>query len=81
MAAATVLESYFGKDYAFEDTSVLEFNIPKRSFSSLQAASREAGYSRFYGGIHYTVSVEQGLIDGKKVGEEILANMKLRTTK
>ncbi|MGA0559812.1 hypothetical protein ACO2Q8_24335 [Larkinella sp. VNQ87] len=37
---------------------------------------REAGLSRFYGGIHFMDAIEQGRAQGLKVGELVVLKMK-----
>ena len=68
-AAATVLAKRFGEDFAFRDTSEMEYIGLQRSFPSFIKASLEASVSRVYGGIHYLHSVNEGVIFGKKIGE------------
>ena len=68
-AAATVLSKRFGEDFAFHDTSEMEYIGMQRSFPSFMQASLEASVSRVYGGIHYLHSVREGVIFGKKIGE------------
>jgi hypothetical protein len=42
-----------------------------RSYNSLFDAAREAGISRFYGGIHYRPSIQIGLELGDEMGTRI----------
>lgn len=76
-AAATVLSSIFGSDFSFQDTSDLKYIGMQRHFTSFIQAADEASISRFYGGIHYKNSINQGAIQGKEVSEYILATVKL----
>jgi len=71
-AAAEVMTHNFGENFAFTDTSNLEFGIANRSFKSFHDAALEASWSRLYGGIHYRSDLEQGNIMGKKIGETIV---------
>jgi hypothetical protein len=50
----------------------------QRSFSSFIQASDECSVSRFYGGIHYRISVDKGAETGKKIGAYIIAKLKLK---
>ncbi len=75
-AAAEVLTGLFGDKLAFTDTT----HTPGRSFKSFNAAADEAAISRLYGGIHYRVDIENGLKQGKCVGQQILTNVKLIPT-
>lgn len=74
-AAATVLTEQFGRDFAFTDSTELEYGLPVRSFTSFDQAAAEAAISRLYGGIHYRRSIEQGVIQGRKVGELVLRRL------
>ena len=76
-AAAVVLTSYFGENFAFDDDTELQYGLPIRSFSSFKAASDEAAISRLYGGIHYRPAIDYGVDQGTKVGEFIIANIDL----
>ncbi|MBT4959940.1 MAG: phosphatidic acid phosphatase, partial [Flavobacteriaceae bacterium] len=51
--------------------------LPIRKFNSFIHASEEAAISRLYGGIHYRMAIDEGIIQGRKVGNYI--NEKLRT--
>lgn len=77
-AAATVLTARFGANFAFEDTSDLEYIGMKRQFSSFAQAAAEASISRVYGGIHYRSGVEAGTAQGAKVGNYIWEKIKTR---
>lgn len=74
-AAAIVLTSVFGDDFAFEDTVELEFGLPVRKFNSFIEASEEAAISRLYGGIHYRPAIEDGVTQGRALGRYILENI------
>ena len=71
-AASVVLTALFGDDFAFDDTTELQFGLPVRSFSSFYDASSEAAISRMYGGIHYRAAVDNGLEQGKNLGHFIV---------
>ncbi|NCI47114.1 vanadium-dependent haloperoxidase [Sediminibacterium soli] len=71
-AAATVLTKLYGNRFAFQDTSDLRYIGMQRHFNSFHEAAAEASISRVYGGIHYRNSVDQGAIQGKKVGDLIV---------
>jgi len=76
-AAAVVLSRLFGSAFSFQDTSDLRYIGMQRHFDSFVQAANEASISRFYGGIHYLNSVNKGALQGKEVGEYILATIKL----
>ncbi|MFT3750666.1 MAG: vanadium-dependent haloperoxidase [Agriterribacter sp.] len=69
-ASATIMESVFGKNYAFTDHTYDALYGP-RSFASFDDYANDAGRSRVLGGLHYAPSVAAGLIQGRKVGERI----------
>ncbi|RPD47438.1 vanadium-dependent haloperoxidase [Paracnuella aquatica] len=77
-AAATVLTERFGDNFAFEDTSDLEYIGMKRRFNSFHQAAQEASISRIYGGIHYRSGVEAGNMQGTKIGSFILGKIKTK---
>jgi hypothetical protein len=70
MALASVLESTFGKNYAFIDHS-FDSSYGPRSFDSFEAYAKEAALSRLQGGIHYRFSMDAGLQQGKKIAEMV----------
>ena len=59
-SAAGVLNIIFGKDYEFEDNTQTLFNMNSRHFNTFEEAAWEVSLSRFYGGIHYMLGVEEG---------------------
>jgi hypothetical protein len=77
-SAATALTGLFGDNFAFTDSTEVEFGMPARSFKSFIQASEEAAVSRNYGGIHYIPACEEGKVQGKKVGEFILKRIRTR---
>ncbi len=78
MASATVLTGLFGDNFAFTDSTEMEFGIPPRSFSSFNEASKQVGNSRMYGGIHYRRGNEAGLKLGNEIGTFVLEDLKTR---
>ena len=80
-AAAVTLTDMFGEKFSFLDTTEVEYGLPPRSFNSFMDASAEAAISRLYGGIHYMPAIDNGVIQGKHVGEFILKNLQTRATK
>jgi hypothetical protein len=77
-AAAVVLTDEFGPNFAFVDSTEIEFGLPVRKFTSFEQAAAEAAMSRLYGGIHYRRSIEQGAIQGRKVGELVVRRVLTR---
>jgi hypothetical protein len=76
-AAAEALTSMFGDNFAYTDTSELEFGIKNRSFASFRAAAVENNWARFYGGIHYHNSCLVSTDYGKKVGQLVVDRFNL----
>jgi hypothetical protein len=77
-SAATALTSMFGENYAFTDSTEVEFGMPPRSFKSFMDASHEAAVSRVYGGIHYIPACENGKEQGRKIGEFVVSKLRMR---
>lgn len=74
-AAATALTSIFGDNFAFRDDTEVEYGLPARSFPSFLAASQEAAISRLYGGIHYRPAIDNGVVQGRRLGEFVVAQI------
>jgi PAP2 superfamily len=74
-AASVILTKVFGDNFAFTDSTEVEYGLPTRSFTSFTQAAAEASISRLYGGIHYRRAIEQGQVQGRKVGELVLAKV------
>ena len=69
--ASSILDKMY-PNTSFVDYTEVEFGLPSRSFKSLHDAGEEASISRFYGGIHYRFGVDNGLEQGRKIGNRIL---------
>src|SRR5262249_61371141 len=72
-AAALVLTSIFGDNFAFDDDTDEADGLTPRSFPSFSAAAKEAAISRLYGGIHYRAAVEMGADQGRCIGAYTVA--------
>ncbi len=70
-AAAGILNTIFGKEYAFTDNTQLLFDIPERTYASFDEAAWEVSLSRFYGGIHYMIGVQEGNKQGYFIADYI----------
>jgi hypothetical protein len=77
-AAAQVLTDQYGPNFAFTDSTETEFGLPARSFTSFDQAAAEAAISRLYGGIHYRHAIEQGVVQGRAVGKQVVARVHTR---
>jgi hypothetical protein len=80
-AAATVLTDQFGDSFSFADSTEMEYGLPVRSFSSFNEAAAEAAISRLYAGIHYRMAIEEGMTQGRKVGELVVRKVNTRQSK
>jgi hypothetical protein len=54
----------------------LAFGLPNRTFTSFNGAAKEAAMSRFYGGIHYRASIENGMVQGQNIGNYVVNKLK-----
>ena len=76
-AAAEVLTAQFGDGFAFIDSSEVSYGLGVRKFESFRAAAAEAAISRLYGGIHYRRAIEEGVTQGRKVGQHVVQRIRL----
>ncbi len=77
-SAAEVLTNIFGDNFAFTDSSELEFGIANRSFTSFHQAAAENNWARFYGGIHFHNSCLVSNVYGRKVGMLVDDRIKMK---
>ncbi|MEO5684224.1 MAG: vanadium-dependent haloperoxidase [Chitinophagaceae bacterium] len=77
-ANAEALTHVFGDKFAYTDTTELEFGIESRSYNSFREAAIENNWARFYGGIHFHHSCIISTEYGKKVGELVVAKLKMK---
>jgi hypothetical protein len=75
-ASAELLTYLLGDNFAYTDNTEIPFGSSQRDFKSFRQAAAEASMSRFYGGIHYMQSIENGNVQGQKVGNGIIAKIK-----
>lgn len=71
-ANADALTTLFGDHYSFTDHTYDYLGFAPRSFSSFRAIGEDAANSRLYGGIHYQPSINIGLVQGRKVAQNII---------
>jgi PAP2 superfamily len=71
MAAAVALTSILGDKVSFTDNTYSYRGYKSHHFNNFVEAAREAGISRFYGGIHYKPSIEAGYTQGKKIADNV----------
>jgi len=77
-AASEVLTALYGDTFAYQDTVVVEYGLPARSFDSFFDASNEAAISRLYGGIHYPMAIDEGVRQGAQVGRHLIERVETR---
>ncbi len=74
--SALILTSYFGDQFHFTDNVEEKYGLTPRNFNSFNQAAAEAGMSRFWGGIHFKDAIDNGMIQGVKVGQWVLSKVK-----
>ncbi|MGB3465775.1 MAG: vanadium-dependent haloperoxidase [Cyclobacteriaceae bacterium] len=74
-AAAATLTDLYGSNFAYTDSTEVEYGLKPRDFTSFFNASEEAAISRLYGGIHYMPAIANGVEQGKKIGIYINKNL------
>lgn len=77
-AAAVTLTDLFGENFAFTDTTEVEYGLPQRSYTSFLQAAEEAAISRLYGGIHYMMAIEEGVNQGQQVGSYVVGKIQTK---
>jgi len=77
-ASAVALTDLFGDQFAFVDSTEVEYGLPARSFGSFYEAADEAAISRLYGGIHYRPAIDNGVKQGKRFGAYLLVKVKIK---
>jgi len=75
MSAATILTSILGDKVSFTDNTYAYRGYPAHHFNNFVEAGREAGMSRFYGGIHYMPSIEAGYKQGETIANNIARSL------
>jgi hypothetical protein len=71
-AASVILTHLFGDHFSFTDDTEVEFGLPRRMFNSFTGAAEEAAISRLYGGIHFRDAIENGMKEGKQIGQYVV---------
>ena len=77
-ACSVMLTNMFGDNFAYSDSTEMEFKLPVRQYKSFADAAKEAAISRFYGGIHYMPSITNGLMEGEKLGNFITQKLRIK---
>lgn len=79
-AAGVALTSIFGEPFYFMDSTEVKYGLPAREFDSFVAASEEAAISRLYGGIHYMPAIDNGVEQGKSLGNFIINKITMKVS-
>lgn len=69
-AASVVMESLFG-NIGFVDNTYSNVGLPPRRFNNFTEAANESAASRVFGGVHYRASVDEGLRQGRCIGNKV----------
>jgi len=77
-AAGEVLTRMFGT-VGFTDNSGQARNLDARSYTSFEAAAMEASMSRLYGGVDYRTGIENGMRQGRCIGDNVIDYISLRS--
>lgn len=80
-AAAEALTTVFGDNFAYTDTSELEFGIKSRSYKSFNDAAMENTWARFYGGLHFHPTCLNSNKYGKEVADLVDTKLKMKKEK
>lgn len=78
-ASAATLTRLFGDNFAFTDSTEIEFGLTARTFTSFNQAADEAAVSRLYGGIHYRPAIDNGLTQGRAISALISQRIRTRS--
>jgi len=71
-ASAVILTHYLGDNFQYTDDVEKSFGLKPRHFKSFNEAAKEAAISRFWGGIHFMDAIDNGLLQGTKVGNWVV---------
>lgn len=73
-AASMIFTNLFANssgNYDFTDYSQLQYGFTARHFSNFNDMALECANSRYYGGIHYLLDTNEGIKQGKIVGDNV----------
>jgi hypothetical protein len=73
--SAVILTHYFGDNFKYTDNVEVSFGVPSRHFTSFNHAAKEAAISRFWGGIHFMDAIDNGVIQGVKIGNWVISKI------
>jgi hypothetical protein len=70
-AFTEIMTELFGPDFHFTDHTYDYLGMSPRSFTSFDDLAQDIANARVYAGIHYRISCDRGLLQGKKIGQNI----------
>lgn len=76
-AASEILSALIGDNLPFVDSTNVKIGLLPREFKSFRDAASEASQSRMYGGIHFDCDINDGLDEGRCVGNYVLNEIKI----
>ena len=79
-AAGEALTSIYGDTFHFVDDTEEKYGLTVREYDSFREASSEAAISRLYGGIHYMPAIENGITQGRALGNYVVDKLKFRNS-
>lgn len=74
--ALTMMSNVFGEKFPITLHTYDYLNYAPRSYSTFTQMGLDIANSRIYGGIHYRLTCERSIAQGKKVAENILSTVK-----
>ncbi len=78
-SAAIALTHMYGEQFQYTDSTEVSYGIAPRDFNSFIEASEEAAISRLYGGIHYMPAIDNGIKEGRKVGNFVVSHVAMKS--
>ena len=75
-AALGMMSHIFGEDFHITLHTYDYLNYPPRSYTSFTQMMNDISASRFYGGLHYTETLDKSEAQGAKVAQNILSTVK-----
>jgi hypothetical protein len=76
-AVSEVMTQYIGNQSFTDDVNTPINGIAPRTLSSFYEAADEAAMSRLYGGIHFREAIENGISQGRCLGQTLMNSIKL----
>lgn len=74
--ALTMMSNVFGEKFPMTLHTYDYLNYPSRSYSTFTQMGLDIANSRIYGGLHYRLTCERSIAQGKKVSQNILSTLK-----